>query len=443
MSARAWIAGRRLAPLALLLLAGTSLWAEDPYPLRAVVFEGTERFASDALVSAMGLELGQKVTKRDFDSGLQRLQRTGMFENLSYRFGPQGDGYRLVVTLRELPELFPVRFEGLGADSEALSDLLREALPLYAGVLPHGGPAVRAAVDALQGWWRSQGGEEEVVADLVPSSGNDLEMLIRPERMSTNIAFVRFKNAGDVDARELQRLFNLAAVGEPYSEARLKELLAYNARPLYTERGYMNVVFCPCETGPDPDSEGLLVDVHVEQGEVYRFGTITWPEPLPIDPDSLAKVNQIEAGYAANMKAAYDTMAAISEGMKRQGYMKAQATFEEFVDHDDLRVDLEVQIATGQQYVFSRLIIKGLDILSEPTVRKRWGMQPGAPFDIRYPAYFLDRVRADAMFENLKRTSWSPGIDEANGRVDVTLYFSGLADEPFRNDRDEIEQPFD
>ena len=443
MEARAWISAWRLAPLALVLFAGTALRAEDPYPLRAIDFDGAERFAPEDLVAVMGLELGQGVTKRDFDGGLQRLQGTGMFENLSYRFGPQGDGYRLVVTLRELPELFPVRFEGFGADSEVLSNLLRETLPLYAEVLPHGGPAVGAAVGALQSWWREQGGEEEVVADLVPSSDTDLEMLLRPERMAANIAFVRFANAGDVDSRELQRVFNLAVVGEPYTEARLMELLTYNARPLYTERGYMNVEFCPCEAGPDPDSEGLLVDVHVEQGEVYRFGTIAWPEPLPIDPESLDKVNLIEAGYVANMKSAYDTMAAISEGMKRQGYMQAQATFEETVDHEDLRVDLEVQIATGQQYVFSRLIIKGLDILSEPTVRKRWGMQAGAPFDIRYPAYFLDRVKADAMFENLKRTSWTLAIDEPNGRVDVTLYFSGLADEPLRDDRDEIEQPFD
>lgn len=443
MPARSRISVRWLMPLACLVLSGAAARAEDPFPLRAVVFEGAERFVPADLIAVMGFELGHLVTKRDFDAGLQRLQGTGMFENLSYRFGPQGDGYKLVVALRELPDLFPVRFDGFGTDSEVLAALLRETLPLYVGVLPHGGPAVGAAVNALQAWWRSQGGEEDVVADLVPSSSADLEMLIRPERMADNIAFVRFENAGDVDARELQRVFNSAAVGEPYSEARLNELLAYNARPFYTERGYMNVEFCPCETGPDPDSAGILVNVHVEQGEVYRFGTIAWPEPLPIDPESLNKVNQIEEGFVANLQAAYDTMSAISEGMKRQGYMKAQATFEELVDHDALRVDLDVQIDSGQQYVFSRLIIKGLDILSEPTVRKRWGMQPGAPFDIRYPAYFLDRVKADAMFENLKRTSWTLTIDEPNGRVDVTLLFSGLADEPFRDDRNEIEAPFD
>ena len=106
--------------------------------------------------------------------------------------------------------------------------------------------------------------------------------------------------------------------------------------------------------------------------------------------------------------------------------MKAHATFDECVDHDERRVHLDIDIAIGKQYKFSRLIVEGLDILSEPTVRKRWGMQAGDPFDVRYPAYFLDRVKADAMFENLKRTSWSIDIDEARALVDVTLVFSGM-----------------
>ena len=142
------------------------------------------------------------------------------------------------------------------------------------------------------------------------------------------------------------------------------------------------------------------------------------------------------------MKAAYQTMAEISERAKRTGYMKAQATFDERVDHDERRVHLDIDIAIGKQYVFSRLIVSGLDILSEPAVRKRWGMEPGDPFDVRYPAYFLDRVKADAMFENLRRTSWNIDVDEPSGRIDVTLVFSGLAETPEREHTGEITPPF-
>ena len=416
--------------------------AEDAFPLRAVAFEGNQNFVTEDLLAVTGLELGKSVRKRDFDLALRRLNEAGVFEGMSYRFGPHGDGYKLTILLREVPELFPVRFEGFEESDAVLGELLKRSLPLYAGLAPGGGPMVRMIVNTLQARWSEQGGEEEIVAEILPSGDGDFEMVIGPERETSTIAFTRFRNTGEINALELQRVFNHSAIGEPYSEARLKELLHYNARPVFTERGYMGVIFCPCEAQPDPESQGLLVDVQVEPGEVYLFGELVWPEPLPIAPESLRKVNQIGSGQVANMKAAYETMAGISEGAKRQGYMKAQATFDERVDHEERRVHLEIEIALGKQYVFSRLIVSGLDILSEPAVRKRWGMKQGDPFDVRYPAYFLDRVKADAMFENLKRTSWSIDIDEVSGRVDVTLMFSGMADTPEMRHKVDVPSPF-
>ena len=426
MSARISIFGIVRQLLLLLLLGGTAVaLAEDDFPLRAIEFHGNRHFPADELVRVAGLELGQPVRKRDFDLALRKLNDTGVFEGLRYRFEPLGDGYKLTISVEEVPELFPVRFDGFDVPPESLRALLRRKLPLYSELVPGGGPMLRMIVNTLQAWWSGQGRNEEVVGRLVPSDDGGFEMRIGPERETNNIAFVRFSNTGEVDALELQRIFNQSAIGEPYSEARLQELLQYNARPLYTQRGYMNVTFCPCNASPDPDSEGLLVDVEVEQGELYLFGEVEWPEPLPIDPESLRKVNRIGPGLVVNMTAAYETMAAISEGMKRLGYMKARAAFDERIDHDARRVHLQINIVPGTQYAFSRLIIQGLDILSEPAVRKRWGMQPGDPFDVRYPAYFLDRVKADAMFENLQRTAWSLEIDEANRRVEVTLVFSG------------------
>ena len=424
---RFWRPVGRLGARSLLVLAvvAADAAAQDAFPLRAMEFEGSEHFSDEALASVADLALGQSVRKRDFDAALRRLNETGLFESLRYRFEPQGDGYRLTILVTEAPELFPVRFEGFDAPAEELRALLEVRLPLYVDLAPADGPMVRLVENSLRAWWNGQGHEEDVAGALAPAADAGYEMVFGPVRETNNIAFVRFRNTGDVDPRELQRTFNQVAVGEPYTEARLRELLRYNAQPLYTELGYMNVAFCPCEASPDPDSEGLLVDVEVRQGEVYLFGAVTWPDPLPLDPDSLRKVNRIASGQVANMKAAYATMAAISEGMKRAGYMKAHAAFEEQVDHDARTVSLAIAIAPGQQYAFSRLIVKGLDILSEPAVRKRWGLRPGDPFDVRYPAYFLDRIKADAMFENLKRTSWNVEIDEANGRIDVILVFSG------------------
>ena len=422
---RIW--SRGLLPLALWCAPCAS--AEDAFPLRGVEFEGNASISDEVLVPVTGLELGQPVRKADFDRALRKLNETGVFETLRYSYGPLDGGYLLTIVVQEVPELFPVRFEGFDVPAETVDAVLRERLPLWVGLVPGGGPMVRMTLSNLQTWWREQGGDEVVLANVVPAGEGRFEMLIGPEQQTSNIAFTRFHNTGDVDGLELQRTFNQAAIGEPYSEARLMELLHYNARPLYREKGYMNVVFCPCESSPDPDSAGLLVDVQVQQGDVYLFGDLAWPEPMPIDEDTLNRFSSIASGQVANMKAAFESVSAISEGMKRQGYMKAQATFVERVDHDERQVHLDIDISPGIQYRFSRLLVEGLDILSEPAVRKRWGMASGQPFDVRYPSYFLDRIKADAMFENLTRTSWSLDADDTRGLVDVTLVFSGKADE--------------
>ena len=410
--------------LAAVFLVGLGA-AEDAFPLRAIEIEGNQHFSSEALVALTRLKLGEPVTKADFNAGLRRLSDAGVFERLEYKFGPLDDGYHVTFVVEEVLELFPVRFDGFEVADEELRELLAENVPLFAEHVPATGSMVAMIGSTLQRWWAEQGNGSKIEGRLVPSGDQQFDMLFGPRRETTNIAFVRFSNSGDISPLELQRKFNQVAMGEAYTDARLKELLHHNVRPLYAELGYMDVKFCPCETEPDPDTEGILVRVVVEQGEVYKVGEVGWPQPMPFDPGLLTKVNRIIAGSTVNMTGAYDTMAAISQGMQRKGYMKAQATIDTDIDHEAKLVNFDIEIMTGSLYTFSRLHVNGLDILSEPAIRKRWGMKVGDAFDIQYPAFFLERIKADAMLENLKTTDWHIDVDETKKTVDVALVFGG------------------
>ena len=67
-------------------------------------------------------------------------------------------------------------------------------------------------------------------------------------------------------------------MGEAYSKSRLMELLHFNVRPLFEEKGRMNVRFEEASVEPDPGSQGLLVKVSVEDGPSYTYGTVSKPE---------------------------------------------------------------------------------------------------------------------------------------------------------------------
>jgi outer membrane translocation and assembly module TamA len=79
----------------------------------------------------------------------------------------------------------------------------------------------------------------------------------------------------------------------------------------------------------------------------------------------------------------------------------------------------------GTQYTMGKLEIVGLDILSEPPIRKVWSIKTGSPFEPDYPDAFLKDIRGQGVFDNLGKTRAESKIDEKTHTVDVTLYFAG------------------
>ena len=88
------------------------------------------------------------------------------------------------------------------------------------------------------------------------------------------------------------------------------------------------------------------------------------------------------------------------------------------------RVDLTFRVETGPQFTFHELKIVGLDITSEPVIRKLWGIEPGKPFVPGYPDHFLERVKEMGLFDYLKSTAAERNIDFQKHTVDVTLTFA-------------------
>jgi len=75
--------------------------------------------------------------------------------------------------------------------------------------------------------------------------------------------------------------------------------------------------------------------------------------------------------------------------------------------------------------VMGKLEIVGLDLLSEPAIRKIWSVRTGAPFEPDYPDSFLNDIREQGIFDNLGKTRAEVQIDEKTHIVAVTLHFSG------------------
>jgi outer membrane protein insertion porin family len=208
----------------------------------------------------------------------------------------------------------------------------------------------------------------------------------------------------------------------PYAEPRFRLLLDTTIRPLYEARGLIRVSFPKVETEPAKDVDGVSVTVQVEPGPAYKLDRVRFvgADYSRSEWNDLAK---LKTNQTVNFDEVRAAQGRIRDNLRRAGHLEAASQVKRDVNDTDRTVDIEFQIDPGPLFTLGKLDIVGLDIESEPEIRKMWGLTPGRPFNVEYPDHFLVRVKDGGVFDNLKSTRAETKIN-ADRTVDVTLYFN-------------------
>ena len=397
----------------------------DRFPLESITVAGNHNYSREQVIAASGLKLGQPATKADFDTARDRLVGTGAFHTVSCSFEPakDGRGFDARIEVAEIDQVFPVRFEDLPASEDQLRAWLKQQDPLFGPKIPGTQQGLERYAKWISEFLAQQNYREPVVGKLTSDNPPDLIILFRPAAARPSVARVIFTNTGELTAAALQTAMFPVAVGSIYTEQQFRTLLDTTIRPLYEARGRIRVAFPKISTEKAPDVNGLVVTVQVDQGEVYKLHKVDFRGPgasqAPLE--KLAKLQTEAPVNFDEVKAARDR---IEQSLRRGGYMQVSTEIKRLLHDAEHTVDLTFEITPGPQFTFGKLAIVGLDITTEPVVRKLWGLGEGKPFNIEYPNHFLDRVREEGIFENLKDTRAENKIDNANRTVDVTLYFN-------------------
>jgi outer membrane protein assembly factor BamA len=171
--------------------------------------------------------------------------------------------------------------------------------------------------------------------------------------------------------------------------------------------------------------DGVNVTVTVEEGPVYLLGEVSVAGVAAPEGAELLRLADLKKRDTANFDDVRAAMERIEKKYRDNGYLHVSSHVDRDVDDTAHAVNVTMALDLGAQYRFGKLEIKGLDILSEPEIRKGWGQMEGRPYQPGYANAFLDRLRSEKVFENLGKTAAEPHVDEGSKMVDVTLTFSG------------------
>ena len=265
-----------------------------------------------------------------------------------------------------------------------------------------------------------------------PRQPGEYAIVFHPVRNLPAVAQITFEGNSVIPQNTLREAIAVSGIGAPYTEDTFRQVLNLSIRPLYEMRGRVRVAFPEIRTEPVKDVAGLHVFVKVDEGQSYELGKVTIEGPTPLAPDALLKAGDFKTGDVANIERVNEGLEKIRKVVRRAGYLEAKVTSERKIDDENKKVAIAVHVEAGPQFTMGKLTIAGLDLNAEAEMRRIWGLKDGKPFNPDYPEQFLNRIKEQAMFDNLGQTKADFHVNNHDRTADVTLTFKGSAPQPVR-----------
>jgi outer membrane protein assembly factor BamA len=398
------------------------------FKLISVKTTGTQRYKSEEIVAASGLQIGQAVSEDDFKKAARLLSDTGAFSDVLYSFQYSADGTKLELQLHDAEPFVPVRFDNLVwfSDQELLEQL-HAAVPLFQGQLPVGGELADQVSNALQGLLIAHNVQGE--ANYLRAGPEDgpveafVFTVVGPQIHIRNIAF---EGAGEAELTLLESAAK-KLLGTDFSRSKLRTQEDKNFLPIYLQRGYLKATFGDAQAKVvegSPQETAVDVTFPVDPGRQYKLAEIEIGGNKSFSAEALRALIHAQQGELANAV----QLDADIEAMKRlygtRGFMAVNIQPYPEMDDANSTVIYRLRIQEGEVYSMGDLDFRGLDERMAARLEDDWRLRGGDPYDSSYPKQFLDREDKEISVLSDWDASVRESLNQKEHTVDVTLRFN-------------------
>jgi outer membrane protein assembly factor BamA len=394
---------------------------------------GLNRFSETQADKATGLQTGDSVTQAQLAAAVDKLAKSGAFDNVSFRYSTNGNSINVEFQVVEVSKLLPCVFDNFVWFSDAeLDKALRSRVSFYAGGVPESGATSEDVRVALREMIRANGIPGDVT--VIPSIGGLGQavsaFVYSVSGVSMPIRSVRFAGNAAIPASSLEAASS-QMIGRDYSESYVSQFAGAGLVPLYRKQGYLRARF------QQPDGKALrsndtspvqdvAVVLSVEEGPEFYWEKAEWTgnrvftseeldRLLGMKPKEVANQEKIDAGLTA-IKRAYDT----------RGFIEAAVKPKEILDDTARLTTYNVAVDEGAQFHLGMVHFEGLPEVASRELIKSWQLKPGDVYDASYPSAFVSKVAIGKLKElGIQKTSATVNSkpEKQKASVDLNIVF--------------------
>lgn len=378
-----------LSVLALLAaLTGALAFAAPPACAQAVLREihasGSQNYTEEQIVSLSRLRPGDEVTREDVQGVANYLAQLGVFSRVNW--STRAADSTLEFEVQDAP-VVPVWFDNFPWFSEQeLLDSITLAVPAFNGLAPKSGTLLNDLSGALTLLLQTNNIQATVGHTLIAKPGSDDQVMqfhvTGPKLTIASLSYTDplAQNSPKLDDRKLD------IVGKPFSRFSIEMFVSEQVRPLYLQTGHLRATF----GAPEPRFTGdpnlplpseVSVTLPIDPGPAYTLKDVTWDGNTIINNAPLDELITHERGEIVDGIELQGIWQRVEREYARRGYIDAKIDPQPEYSDADSTVSYHVVIDEGQLYRMGQLVITGLSLDAERSLRVNWKLNPYDVFD--------------------------------------------------------------
>jgi len=367
-------------------LSAPPAFAQAPI-LSQIHATGSRNYSEAQIVTLAALKPGDAVTRERVQATANYLSQLGIFSRVNW--STRDADTNLTFQVEDAP-VAPVWFDNFPWFSEKeLLDSINMAVPVFNGLAPEDGSLLDDITQSLTLLLQTNRISGTVEHTLTAKPGSDDQVMIfRVKGPALTIASIAYTDALAQQSPKLEDR-KTDIVGKSFSRFSIEMFLAEQVRPLYLQSGHLQAKVSPPEprfTGnPDqPLPSEVSVTIPIEAGPAYKLGEVAWSGNSVVARPVLDALVTAKPGGVVDGMAMTAIWQRVQREYARRGYAEAKIDPQPQYSDADATVAYRIALIEGPQYHMGKLVITGLSLDAERSLRVAWKLAPGDVFDGAY-----------------------------------------------------------
>lgn len=362
---------------------------------KTITFTGYPDASQADLLTASGLKPSTPLSPEDLQAAAQKLNDTGLFAKVNYKY----DGQQLTYEIEPSTSLLPVRFDNfVWLNTAEIDRLLRAKLPLYKGRVAAGSGLEQQVTDQLTALAAEQHLSASIVVVPVINETTRQTTAERFQIASPPVTVSELTLDG-ASAQEQAKLDVVAkaAVGEAFSLSVTPGELMTAIANVYHNDGYLDAkVTAVSNQQPTFSASRISVPVTatIVEGAQYRIGKLTLDGSVLMSPEEFQKRALLKSGDLADQELLRKTLQLVAGPYVTRGYLRAKIAAVPKQDESAHIVDYVIHVEPGDQYHMGKVQLLNITDAQRSKFLAAWKMNAGDAYDASYPSSFLVKNHA-------------------------------------------------